>query len=64
MGDHDEPFKGMVDDGEDDSAADELEFDLNKFCKVRADLSPEKLDADGLVDFDRGSDQQISTNSC
>ena len=54
----------MVDDGEDDSAADELEFDLNKFCKVRADLSPEKLDADGLIDFDRGSDQQISTISC
>ena len=29
MDDHDDPFKGMVDDGEDDSAVDELEFDLN-----------------------------------
>ena len=27
--DHDDPFKGMVDDGEDDSAVDKLEFDLN-----------------------------------
>ena len=29
MDDHDDPFKGMVDDGEDDSAVDKLEFDLN-----------------------------------
>ena len=28
MDDHDDPFKGMVDDGEDDRAADELKFDL------------------------------------
>ena len=27
--DHDDPFKGVVDDGEDDSAVDKLEFDLN-----------------------------------
>ena len=64
MDDHDEPFKGMVDDGEDDSPADELEFDLNQFCKARQDLAPVKLDADGLVDFDRGSDHRISTISC
>ena len=64
MDDHDEPFKGMVDDGEDGSAADELEFDLNQLCKARPDLAPEKLDADGLVDFDRGSDQRISIISC
>ena len=54
----------MVDDGEDDSAADELEFDLNQLCKARPDLAPEKLDADGLVDFDSGSEQRISTISC
>ena len=29
MDDNDDPFKWMVDDGEDDSAVDELEFDLN-----------------------------------
>ena len=54
--DHDDPFKGIVDDGEDDSAADELEFDLNQLCEARPDLAPENLDADGVVDFDRGSD--------
>ena len=62
--DHDDPFKGIVDDGEDDSAADELEFDLNQLCEARPDLAPENLDADGLVDFDRGSDQRISTIVC
>ena len=30
MDDHDDPFKGMVDYGEDGSAVDELEFDLNQ----------------------------------
>ena len=29
MDDHDDPFKGMVDGGEGDSAVDKLEFDLN-----------------------------------
>ena len=29
MHDHDEPFTGMVDDGDDDSAVDKLECDLN-----------------------------------
>ena len=53
MGDYDDPFKGMVDDGEDDSAVDELEFDLNQLHEVRQDLAPENLDPDGLVDFDR-----------
>ena len=62
--DHDDPFKRIVDDGEDDSAADELEFDLNQLCEARPDLAPENLDADGLVDFDRGSDQRISTIVC
>ena len=64
MDDHNDPFKGMVDDGEDISVADELEFDLNQFCKTRPNLAPENLDVDGLVDFDRGSDQRISTIVC
>ena len=46
---HVHPFKRMVDDGEDDSAVDELEFDLNQLRKAR----PENLNADGLFDFDR-----------
>ena len=53
MDDHDDPFKGMVDDGEDDSSVEELEVDLNQFREARPDLAPENLDADGLVDFDR-----------
>ena len=64
MDDHDNPFKGMMDHGEDDSAVDELEFDLNQLCEARPDLAPENLDADGLVDFDRGSAQRISTIVC
>ena len=64
MDEHDDPFKGMVDDGENDSAVDELEFDLNQLREARPDLAPEKLDADGLVDFDRASDQLISTIVC
>ena len=58
MDDHDDLFKGMVDDGEDDSAVDELEFDLNQLRKARPDLAPENLDADGLVNFDR----EVATN--
>ena len=58
MDDHDDPFKGMVYDGEDDRAVDELEFDLSQLCEVRPDLAPENLDADGLVDFDR----EVATN--
>ena len=58
MDDHDDLFKGMVDDGEDDSAVDELEFDLNQLREARPDLAPENLDADGLVDFDR----EVATN--
>ena len=58
MDDHDDPFNKMVDDGEDDSAVDELEFDLNQFHEARPDLAPENLDADGLIDFDR----EIATN--
>ena len=64
MDDHDDPFKGMVDDGEDDSAVDKLEFDLNQLREARPGLAPESLDADGLVDFDRGSDKRISTIVC
>ena len=30
MDDHDDPLKGMVDDGEDDGAVDKLGFDLNQ----------------------------------
>ena len=58
MDDHDDPFKGMVDDGEDESAVDELEFDLNQLREARPDLAPENLDADGLVDFD----WEVATN--
>ena len=58
MDDHNDPFKGMVDDGEDDSAVDELEFDMNQLRKARSDLAPENLDADWLVDFDR----EVATN--
>ena len=58
MDDNDDPFKWMVDDGEDDSAADELEFDLNQLREARPDLAPENLNADGLVGFDR----EIATN--
>ena len=48
---HDDPFKGVVDDGEDDSAVGELEFDMNQLRKARPDLAPENLDADGPFDF-------------
>ena len=40
MDDHDDPFKVMVENGEDDSAVDELEFDLNQLREVRPDLAP------------------------
>ena len=49
----DDQSKGMVDDGKDDSAVNELEFDLNELREARPDLAPENLDPDGLVDFDR-----------
>ena len=64
MDDHDDPIKGMLNDGEDNSAVDELEFDLNQLREARPDLAPQNLDADELVDFDRGSDQRISTIVC
>ena len=64
MDDHDDPFKGMVDDGEDDSAVGKLEFDLNQLREDRPGLGPESLDADGLVDFDSGSGKRISTIVC
>ena len=51
MDDHDDPIKGMMDDGEDDSAVDELQFDLNQLRGARPD-------ADGLVNFDR----EVATN--
>ena len=53
MDDHDNPFKEVVDDSEDGSAVDELEFDLHQLRQARSDLAPENLDADGLADFDR-----------
>ena len=53
MDDDDDPFKGMVGDGEDGSAVNKLDFDLNDLHEARPDLAPEKLDADGLVHFDR-----------
>ena len=48
----------MADDDKDDSAVDDLEFDLNELRKARPDIAPENLDADGLVDFDR----EVATN--
>ena len=59
LDDHDDPFKGMVGDAEDDSVVDELEFDLNQLCEAKPDLVPENLDADGLVYLDR---EVASTN--
>ena len=53
MDDHDDPFKGILDEGQDDSAVEELQLDLNQLREARPDLAPENLDADGLVDFDR-----------
>ena len=38
-----------MDDGEDDSAVEELELDLNQLRKTRSDLAPDNLDADGLA---------------
>ena len=58
MDDHNDLLKGMVDDGDDKKAVDELECDLNQICKARSDLAPENLDADGLDDFDR----EVATN--
>ena len=58
MDDHNDPFKGMVDDGDDGIAADKLEFDLNQLCEARPDSGPENIDADRLVDFDR----EVATN--
>ena len=58
MDDQDDSFKGMVDNGEDGSAVNELEFDLNQLREARPNLAPENLDADGLVDFDR----EVATN--
>ena len=39
MDDHDDTFKGMVDDGEGNSAVGKLEFDLHQLHKVRPDLA-------------------------
>ena len=56
--DHDDPFKEMVDESEDDSTVDELEFNPNQLREARPDLGPENLHADGLTDFDR----EVTTN--
>ena len=58
MNDHNDPFKETVNYVEDNSVVEELEFDLNRLRKARSDLPPEKLNADGLVDFDR----DVATN--
>ena len=58
MDDHDDPFNGMVDDGDDDSAADKLECDLNQLCKARPDLAPENLRCRWARCFDR----EVATN--
>ena len=46
MDKHDVPFKGVLGAGEDHSAVDELDFDLNQLCNARPDL-----DADRLIDL-------------
>ena len=46
LNDYDDPFKEIMDDGEDDSAVEELEFDLNQLRQTRQDLAPESLDAE------------------
>ena len=53
MNDHHDPFKEIMDNDMDDSAVEELKFDLNQLRNTRPDLAPKNLDADGLVDFDR-----------
>ena len=53
MNDHDDPFKEIMNYGEDGSAVEELEFYLNQLHKTRPDLAPKKLNAYGLDDFDR-----------
>ena len=58
MDDHDDLFKGMVDDDEDGIAVDELEFDLNQLCEARPVLAPENLCAEGLINFDT----EVATN--
>ena len=57
MDDHDDLFKGIVDD-DDDSAVDKSECDPNQLCQARPELAPENLDADGLIAFDR----EVATN--
>ena len=52
MDEHDNPFKRLGDDGENDSAVDEQEFDLISYPKLDH-LAPENLGADGLVNFDK-----------
>ena len=47
-----------MDDREDDSVVDTFEIDLNQLREARPDLTHEKLDADGIVDFDR----DVATN--
>ena len=58
MEDDDNPFKGILDDAEDDGAVYDIEFDLNKLRKAKPDLAPKNLDADCLVDFD----WEVATN--
>ena len=53
------PFKEMVsNDGEQDDALSELEFNFNQLCAVSPEFAPENLDADGLIDFDA----EVATN--
>ena len=49
MNGHDDPFKEIMDHGEDHNAVEELEFDLNQLRETRPDLVPENLDTDGLL---------------
>ena len=53
VNDNDDPFKEIMDNDMNDSAVEELEFDLNQLRNTRPDLASKNLDADGIVDSDR-----------
>ena len=58
MNDHDDPFKEIMNYGENNSVVEALEFDLNQLRKTRPNLALENINADGLVNFDR----DVATN--
>ena len=57
MNNHDDPFKEIMDDAEDDCCR-RVSVWTESTWRTRSDLASENLDADGLVDFDR----DVATN--